>query len=191
MVRDTKGKIIASAANVAVTRGVQNMTMDAVAEEAGISKGAVFYHFDSKHDLLLSMVQALTDVTDSTIADVQSKDTEPGSWLRGFLKASLTNTTEDLGPVGRLSVAFLTAAANDTSLLEPMNRRQPAWREAINQSGLDPVQAQIIRLAADGLWINDVMGVPVLDAAERTAVIERLQAMTREKAKPDQKGNQA
>ncbi len=185
MARDTKAKIIAAAANVAVARGVQNLTMEAVAEEAGISKGGVFYHFGSKQELLLGMVQALVDITEKEVSAAQAQDHEAGSWLRGFIRACLTNSAEDLGPVGRLSVAFLTAAANDTTLLAPMNERQPAWREAINTSGIDPVQAQIVRLAADGLWINDVMGVPVLDAAERAAVIERLEAMTRKDTEPE------
>ena len=184
MARDTKAKIIAAAANVAVARGVLNLTMEAVAEEAGISKGGVFYHFASKQDLLLGMVQALVDITEKEVSATQAQDHGAGSWLRGFIRACLTNSAEDLGPVGRLSVAFLTAAANDTTLLAPMNQRQPAWREAINTSGIDPVQAQIVRLAADGLWINDVMGVPVLDAAERAAVIERLEAMTRKDTEP-------
>lgn len=187
MARDTKAKIIAAAASVAVKRGVQNLTMDAVAEEAGVSKGGVFYHFGSKHDLLLGMVQALVNITEREVATAQEQDLEAGSWLRGFIKSCLTNSTQDLGPVGRLSVAFLTAAANDTSLLAPMNERQPAWREAINDSGIDPVRAQIVRLAADGLWINDVMGVPVLDEGERAAVIERLEAMTRKESEPDQR----
>jgi AcrR family transcriptional regulator len=177
--RNTKAKIIAAAARTAVERGVQNMTMDAVATEAGISKGGVFYHFSSKEDLLLGMVQALVDVTEGEIEATQAGDKEPGSWLRGFIKAALAKDAAELGPVGRLSVAFLTAAANDTNLLKPMNDRQPAWREAINSSGINPVQAQIVRLAADGLWINDVMNVPVLDASERAAVIDRLELMTR------------
>src|SRR5690606_5116162 len=185
MARDTKAKIIAAAANVAVARGVQNLTMEAVAEEAGISKGGVFYHFGSKQELLLGMVQALVDITEKEVSAAQAQDHEAGGWLRGFIRACLTNSAEDLGPVGRLSVAFLTAAANDTTLLAPMNERQTAWREAINTSGIDPVQAQIVRLAADGLWINDVMGVPVLDAAERAAVIERLEAMTRKDTEPE------
>jgi len=176
--RNTKAKIIAAAAKVAVEQGVQNMTMDAVAFEAGISKGGVFYHFGSKHDLLLGMVKALVDVTEQTIQTSQETDREAGSWLRGFVKASIARDAAELGSVGQLSVAFLTAAANDTTLLKPMNDKQAEWRQAINDSGLDPTTAQIVRLAADGLWINDVMRVPVLDSDQREAVVDRLMTMT-------------
>ncbi len=176
--KNTKARIIAAAANVAVTKGVQNLTIDAVAEEAGLSKGGVFYHFASKELLLLGMVQALVDHTETMVQAHRAADTEAGGWLRGFIRASLAEDAEDVGSIGQLSVGFLTAAANDASLLAPMNDRQPQWRDAINHDGIDPVRAQIIRLAADGLWINDIMGVPVLDAEERAKVIERLGHMT-------------
>src|SRR5690606_27325840 len=116
--------------------------------------------------------------TERVVRANQEEDNEPGSWLRGFIKACLTENADDLGSVGNLSVAFLTAAANDKKLLAPMNSRQEAWRKAINTDGIDPVRAHIVRLAADGLWIDDVMGVPVLAPEERVAVIQRLERMT-------------
>lgn len=174
----TKDRIIAAAARVAAERGVQNMTMDAVAEAAEISKGGVFYHFDSKHELLLAMVHKLVDLTEERIAVATKNDSGTGSWLRGFIAASVEGKSDERAPYQDLSIAFLTAAANDTTLLAPMNDRQAAWREAINASGIDPALAHIVRLAADGLWINDVMGVPVLDEAEREAVVNQLNAFT-------------
>jgi len=36
-----------------------------------------------------------------------------------------------------------------------------------------------VRLAADGLWLNAVFGLPVLTEPERAHVLERLEAMTR------------
>lgn len=179
MARETKGKILEAAARVAVARGVQNLTMDAVAAEAGVSKGGVFYHFASKENLLLGMVNALVEITEERIRVSQVADKERGSWVRGFIEACLTKDDESVGSVGRLSVAFLTAAANDTNLLKPMVERQAEWRQNLNTSGIDPVLAHIIRLAADGLWINDVMGVPVLDETERSKVVGRLMEMTR------------
>lgn len=174
----TKDRIIAAAARVAAERGVQNMTMDAVAEAGGISKGGVFYHFDSKQELLLAMVQKLVDLTEERIDAFRAKDRDTGNWLRGFIAASVDGKVEERAPYQELSIAFLTAAANDTTLLAPMNNRQAAWREEINSSGIDSAVAHIVRLAADGLWINDIMGVPVLDKTERTAVVRQLKALT-------------
>jgi AcrR family transcriptional regulator len=38
-------------------RGFQGASVDEVAEEAGVSKGAVYWHFDSKEDLFLALHQ--------------------------------------------------------------------------------------------------------------------------------------
>jgi len=175
---DTKGKIIEAAARLVLTSGISSFTLDAVAKEARISKGGLLYHFPTKEHLLLAMVNALVRVTEARIAEVQKEDKLPGSWLRGFIDASLVQHDPAIGSVGRLSVAFLTAAATDIALLKPMADRQASWRRELNTSGIDPALAHITRLAADGLWINGALGLPVLDAEEREAVYARLRAMT-------------
>lgn len=178
MTSETKGRILAAAARVAVTQGVQNLTIDAVASEAGVSKGGLFYHFANKETLLLEMVAAFVEITEERIRHYQERDTAPGGWVRGFIQACLTKEDEALGSVERLSIAYIIAAANDTNLLKPMVDRQADWRQSLNHSGIDPALAHIIRLAADGLWINDIMGMPVLNDSERSQVLERLVEMS-------------
>ncbi|MCC7320962.1 MAG: TetR family transcriptional regulator [Rubellimicrobium sp.] len=182
---DTKGRIIEGAARLVLANGISSFTLDAVAREAGVSKGGLLYHFPSKQQLLLAMVNALVAITEERIAEVQAEDTGPGSWLRGFIEASIVREDPKVGSVSRLSVAFLTAAATDTALLAPMAERQPAWREQLRTSGVDPTLAHIIRLASDGLWINDALGLPVLDDAERAAVFQRLHEMTFPEPEPE------
>src|SRR5690606_30036165 len=122
--RDTKGKIVEAAARVVLANGIASFTLDAVAKEAGVSKGGLLYHFPTKEHLLLAMVESLVKITEERIAEVQAEDQQPGSWLRGFIEACLIREDPEVGSVGRLSVAFLTAAANDIALLKPMADRQ-------------------------------------------------------------------
>jgi hypothetical protein len=60
-----------------------------------------------------------------------------------------------------------------------LRERQSLWRAALRDDGIDALTAQIVRLAADGLWLNAVFGLPVLTEPERAHVLERLEAMTR------------
>jgi AcrR family transcriptional regulator len=39
-----------------VVNGYSNTKMDDIADEAGFSKGAVYHHFSSKHDLFFSLI---------------------------------------------------------------------------------------------------------------------------------------
>ena len=82
-------------------------------------------------------------------------------------------------PSGRLGVALLAAGAVSPDLTTRLRERQATWRERLRHDGIDGDTAMIARLAADGLWLNDIFALPVLSPAERPRVLDRLQALTR------------
>lgn len=55
---DTRARIIASAARVFARKGFQRASLDEVAADAGLTKGAIYWHFKSKNDLLFALLDA-------------------------------------------------------------------------------------------------------------------------------------
>lgn len=55
---DTRERIIASAARVFARKGYHGASLDEVAADAGLTKGAVYWHFQSKSDLFLVLLDA-------------------------------------------------------------------------------------------------------------------------------------
>jgi AcrR family transcriptional regulator len=55
--RDAKQEILDAAASVFVARGFHDASVDEVAERAGYSKGAVYWHFAGKDDLFLALIE--------------------------------------------------------------------------------------------------------------------------------------
>lgn len=55
---DVKEKIIEAARATIAKYGVNNTSLQAIADEAGISKGSLYYHFKTKNSILYSMVDA-------------------------------------------------------------------------------------------------------------------------------------
>jgi AcrR family transcriptional regulator len=53
---ETRGRLLESAARVYARRGFDGATLDEVAAEAGLTKGAVYDHFGSKEKLLLALL---------------------------------------------------------------------------------------------------------------------------------------
>ena len=53
----TRQKILRSAGRVFAARGFHGATLDEVGEAAGVSKGAVYYNFESKDDLFVSLLE--------------------------------------------------------------------------------------------------------------------------------------
>ncbi|BDZ48916.1 hypothetical protein GCM10025867_11570 [Frondihabitans sucicola] len=52
----TRAAIIRAAAAIFGQRGYARTTLDVVAVEAGVTKGALYFHFDSKHDLANAVI---------------------------------------------------------------------------------------------------------------------------------------
>lgn len=174
----TKDRILAAATDIVLRVGTSGMSIDAVALEAGISKGGLLYHYPTKNELLAALIRQFIDQTDAEIAESMAEDSGAGSWTRGYVAASTldpdaTNTNDKLG------AALLAAAASDPALLEPLRRHQAVWRQSMHNDGIDQVTASIVRLAADGLWMNDLFGLNVLSDDERTSVLARLLELTR------------
>jgi len=53
---ETRTKIMDSAIKLFSTRGFNTASVDDICEEAGISKGAFYHHFESKQALILALL---------------------------------------------------------------------------------------------------------------------------------------
>jgi AcrR family transcriptional regulator len=58
---NARAGLLAAAAEVFAARGYRDASVDEVAERAGYSKGAVYWHFESKDDLFLALVDERID----------------------------------------------------------------------------------------------------------------------------------
>ena len=54
---EKKEKILDSALHVFVKNGYSNARMDDIVNKSGMSKGAIYYHYKSKKDLFLSLIE--------------------------------------------------------------------------------------------------------------------------------------
>jgi len=57
-VLETRERIIASAARVFGQKGFQRASLDQVAADAGLTKGAIYWHFKSKNDLYFALLDS-------------------------------------------------------------------------------------------------------------------------------------
>jgi AcrR family transcriptional regulator len=175
---ETRSRVLHAAGRVVLRQGVRGMTLAAVAREAGVSKGGLLYHFASKDALLTGMVGEFVELIEARMQASMATDAAPGAWTRAYLDAATVDRDGD-DPMDRLATAMLAAGASNTDLLQPLYARQRAWQDAQQTDGIDPATAALVRLAADGLWMNDLFGIQVVDDEQRQAVIDRLRDLTR------------
>lgn len=170
----TRDRILEAGYAVAGQSGVAAVTLDAVANRAGVSKGGLLYHFPSKEALVAGMVDGLCG-TFADLADAAaSADPVPaGRSARAYLAAS----AGELWQSSRW-LALVGALITDPGLLGSWRAWVMAGRAADVAENADPVAAAIVRLTADGLWLAGVLGLPAPDEQLHAAVLAELDQMT-------------
>lgn len=164
---DTKEQLLRAATAVVSTRGSASLTLEAVALEAGVSKGGLLYHFPTKKALIAGMVSQAVEAFEGALATAEAS---VGDWLEGYVEATLV----DLDTGDPLS-GILTAAAEDPELVAPFRTALARWyRRAQDDYGL---QATPLLLALDALWLHVRLGtLPELD---RRGVADELRKLAR------------
>jgi AcrR family transcriptional regulator len=156
-------------AAIAVIRrdGARALTLDAVAAEAGVSKGGLLYHFGSKRALVDGLLERWLD-------DFES-DFDGGRLAVAFVQACDLSGADPA--VTASEFGLLAALIEEPRVLEVVRERYAGWMDRMLAEAADPADAWLVRLAADGLWYSDLLGVAPPTGEERRRLIERLLAL--------------
>ena len=160
--------------------GPSGLVLDAVAGDAGISKGGLLYHFPSKQALVEGLCQRMLDHLDRELASLSAADPEEaGAWTRAYLTSTVTEEGKPANNSAQLMAGVLACLGRDSSLLEEVRARFARWHRRLESDGIDPTTATLVRLAADGLWLSALLGLPRLDAQSGADAIRALRELTR------------
>lgn len=69
----TKESILDSALNLFCKKGYSKTSLVDIANELNLSKGAVYWHFKSKHDLLITLVKGISEKIDGVLNPIAQK----------------------------------------------------------------------------------------------------------------------
>lgn len=172
--KGTRERIL-TAANALVRReGVARLTLDGAAAEAGLSKGGVLYYFRSKDELIAGIIEHRLHGFERELERAMTRELtrQPaGRWVRAYIHAAAKSPT----PVEAETISTLLAAvATNPALLEPMREAYTVWEERAERDGLEPGLATTLRLAADGLWLGDLLGIAPPAGSRRETVVRTL-----------------
>ncbi len=170
---ETRDSLIDAAKRVIQRDGAAHLTLDAVAKEAGVSKGGLLYHFPSKQALLRGMVARGVGEHDRELM-AEFEEAGHGSLACCFLSHVLFGPHDpSCKPPVEMIWSVFAAAANDPTLLEPVRESHGRWRKKMVDDGVDPDVAMVINLVGHGLFMSEVFGFDAPDDAQR----QRLYAM--------------
>lgn len=94
-----RAQLLASAKKLFVKKGYRSTTIEEIARNAGLTKGAVYFHFKNKEDILYGLVRAISEQHDAAAAKMFKPNMKPSEF---FLALTKTHEMSDLSAYGEL-----------------------------------------------------------------------------------------
>ena len=158
----TRERIRAAAQALVAEQGSANLTLEAVAKGAGISKGGLLYHYANKQALLEGMLEDLLAKREalflSNVANHNSRDQ-----LQSMIEAEFSLTAAERATAN----AILAAGAEDPQLLDPARDYFKLLFAHIDTASDDTASAMTVVLALQGMQLLETIGLHQLTTAEK------------------------
>lgn len=178
----TRDSILDAAEKLFVEQGVSRTTLQHIATEAGVTRGAIYWHFDDKGALFNAMMERgiLPLETELQVLD-QEESSDPLDDLRNYMLAVLRRTVDDpsarrVFEIATLKVEFvdemdavrLRRRDNMNNWMDRAERRiRLAADKGVIGGKIDPTTVALsMWIIIDGLirnWMFDPQGFDLLD----------------------------
>jgi AcrR family transcriptional regulator len=82
-----RAQLIRAAARIFAKKGYAKSTTEEIARSAGLTKGALYFHFKSKEDIFFAVVQDLEEKTIATVTQHVKVETDPEIMLEKAIRS--------------------------------------------------------------------------------------------------------
>lgn len=158
----TRAQILDAARRLFVSQGYQHTSIREIAEQLGVTKTAVLYHFPTKADILAAVAEPFLDDLATTLANARTRQDVLGGMLDVYLRHRTLlrdNLTHDLALLSQASVVHRFA-----ELMFEASRKV---------AGPDPDLRQKVRAAQAIAALSD----PVIALADEPADLLRAEVL--------------
>ena len=152
--------------------GIAEMGMEAVAAAAKLTKGGLLHHFKTMRELVWGLALRVISALELNQPQPTSTTTTRAPWAAAYLKLRQSEPMNDA-----TRAAVLAALIYDRSYINILASNHGAWQDRMLQEARDPGVTLVVRLAADALIFNDVLGFAKLSPEARAQIWRTLCAL--------------
>jgi AcrR family transcriptional regulator len=164
----TRAKLVDAALQLFSTSGYDHATVDEISHEAGYSKGAYYFHFSTKDDMLLELLRMWTEGRSAALVRDEAGTISPDD-LRETLTGFFSYADAPRWP--GVLLEFWAQAVRNPEVSQRLTQAYAAWRkeitgafEAAARGGLRVESAEdaasVVLAAHDGFAVQTAIGAP-------------------------------
>ncbi|WP_437813960.1 TetR/AcrR family transcriptional regulator [Sorangium sp. So ce1078] len=176
-------RILDAAERLVVSRGVNQLTIEAVITEAGISKGGFFHHFATKDALLMAIVDRLSARVTEDAAKRATQDPEPrGARLRAQIALAFDADKRETAAPRALLLALIEAVSAQPALARHVSALNAEVFARDAAEDIPEGRAIAIQFALDGFWFSEALGTAALTEGQLRALRDALLVLAQPEA---------
>ncbi|RME74273.1 MAG: TetR/AcrR family transcriptional regulator [Chloroflexi bacterium] len=154
----TRQQILQAALTCFAQKGYHQTSMDDIVSASGLSKGALYWHFNSKQDLFIALMEWFFQQISDDVAHAWRDGMSAADRLRAMTRATLKDS-ERLIPFFKLFLDFWAQTPEDERLASLLERTLTEFQQQISaviEDGIaagefKPVNAPMIALSLFGV----------------------------------------
>ncbi|GAA2232594.1 TetR/AcrR family transcriptional regulator [Herbiconiux moechotypicola] len=172
MRQNNRVKVLDAAIRVVEAHGVRGLTLEATAEEAGLTRGGMMYHFRDRDALLVALHEHLAQLWEQQLEQAAGKPAAEATPDERIAAYAIV-TASDSAPA---ELALLLEGSKRPEFAGPWEEVQRRWTPTAAEAVADPAAFDrfVLRLAADGLWAYDALTGDTLTPDFRQALARRI-----------------
>ncbi len=179
----TRAKLVEAALKLFATSGYEHATVDDISQEAGYSKGAYYFHFSTKDDILLELLRMWTEDRTNTLAAAAVAG-EPEATVRGMLEGLFSYDDAPRWPAVLLE--FWSQALRHAEVSKRLTQAYGGWRNQLAEAFAEAAAAGVLHVespedtasialaAHDGHAVQVAIGSPGARAMTATGLADSL-----------------
>lgn len=173
-VKTCRDVVLDAAESVILEQGIASLTLEAVANHAGVSKGGLLYHYPSKDKLVEALVRRCVESWGEEHRQAIAKlPPGPGRAIKAMLACCMGSPEAWSEAERRSSVVLMAALTHNPTLIAPLRDSLAELSLTLKNDGVAEPVAEMVLLAMHGLRFEWIFGLQDV-TPER---IERVRAM--------------
>lgn len=168
----TRAAAVEAALRIIARDGYSRLTLDAIARETGVSKGAITHQFKSKHEVLKALLMHERAYYDAFREEQMAKGAKAATSPTLAVEIAISRTL--LTNPNSAAFAVMGALAEEPELMVPVRASAAETVARLRAEAADPDTAVLRWAAAHGLALMTLFGMNPLSEAEQDQLFNRL-----------------
>ena len=192
--QETRSRILDAAELVFYDKGVSRTSLADIAQAAGVTRGAIYWHFENKGDLFTAMFdRVLLPLDELKAASVDPNEADPLGRIRELCTLCLRNTATDARRRRVFDILFLKCefveemgpvmTRHQSNMREALAKLEEGVRNAISKgqlpTDLDPARAARVVHSMIGGALRDMRSCRICSTSRRAPKRRSMRCSTR------------